>query len=61
MVAASGVVLARAWDRQFLALITVGGVAALGPVLGDGATLLTAAFLVVLAIAVNVLGSSLGH
>ena len=51
VVAASGVVLARAWDRQFLALITVGGVAALGPVLGDGATLLTAAFLVVLAIA----------
>ncbi len=51
LIAASGVVLARAWDRQLLALITVGGVAALAPAVGDGRHLLTAGFLVVLAAA----------
>jgi len=50
VVGASGIILARAWNSQFLALVTVGGVAALAPVIGSGRTLLTAAFLVVLAI-----------
>lgn len=51
LVAASGIVLARAWDRQFLALMTVGGVAALAPAVARGDHLLSAAFLVVLAMA----------
>ncbi|MEI2776678.1 MAG: DUF2339 domain-containing protein [Tetrasphaera sp.] len=51
LIAASGVVLARAWDRQLLALITVGGVAPLAPAVADGRYLLCAGFLVVLAAA----------
>ncbi|MFN8099350.1 MAG: DUF2339 domain-containing protein [Dermatophilaceae bacterium] len=51
LAAGSGVVLARAWNRQLLALVTVGGVAALAPAVARGDHLLTAAFLVVLALA----------
>ncbi|MGE9809287.1 DUF2339 domain-containing protein [Janibacter sp. G1551] len=50
-VAAVGLVLARAWDSQLLGVIAVLGVAALGPVVGQGTTLLTGAFLLVLTIA----------
>ena len=51
VIAASGIVLARAWDSQFLALLTVGGVAALAPALSGASEVLTAGFLVVLALA----------
>jgi uncharacterized membrane protein len=49
--ALSGVLLARRWDSELLAVITVGGAALLGPVVGDGPDPLVAAFLVVLALA----------
>jgi len=51
LVAGSGVLLARAWDSQFLALVTVGGVAALAPAVSSPTDPVTAAFLVILAIA----------
>ena len=49
VVAATGIVLARRWDSQLLALVTVLGVLGLGPVLGEGA--LAAAFMLVMTVA----------
>lgn len=44
----TGLLLAIVWDSQTLALITVVGVMALGPVIGGGVNVTTAAFLLVM-------------
>ncbi len=49
--AASGLLIARAWNSELLGVLTVLGVAILAPVLGGLLTSVTAAFLVVLAAA----------
>lgn len=48
LIALGGLLLARAWESQLLAVVTVLGVAALAPVVGFDHLLLTGAFLVVL-------------
>ena len=51
LVALGGLLLARSWDSQLLAIITVVGVAVLAPTVGYDELLLTGSFLVVLSIA----------
>lgn len=51
LVALGGLLLARAWASQLLAIITVAGVAVFAPTVGYDDLLLTGAFLVVLTIA----------
>src|SRR5690606_23063414 len=51
LIALGGLLLARAWESQLLAVVTVLGVAALAPVVGFDHLLLTGAFLVVLTFA----------
>lgn len=51
LVGLGGLLLARAWDSQLLAIITVVGVAVLAPTVGYDHLLLTGSFLVVLTIA----------
>ncbi len=51
LVALGGLLLARAWNTELLAVITVVGVAALAPTVGYDELLLTGSFLVVLSIA----------
>ena len=51
VIGASGVILARMWDSQFLATLTIVGVAALAPAISSPREIVTAGFLGVLAIA----------
>lgn len=50
LIGLGGLLLARAWDSQLLAVVTVLGVAVLAPVVGFERSLLTGGFLVLLAV-----------